>query len=95
MLRVIYKSKLWQESTGENLYFALKISLMRVISLAFPAGPIFDRPKIGEKGAATFEARGTKQGLSSPIYPSFRLLMAIGMVYGYSPNLFLPKVTLK
>lgn len=32
--------------------FAIKISLLQVISFALPAGPIFDRPKIGEKGTA-------------------------------------------
>ena len=41
-------------------YFAIKISLLQVISFALQAEPIFDRPKIGEKGAATFEARSTK-----------------------------------
>ena len=40
--------------------FAIKISLLQDISFVFRAEPIFDRPKIGEKGAASFEARGTK-----------------------------------
>ena len=43
-----------------SFIFVLKISLMQEISFALQAEPIFDRPKIGEKGAATFEARSTK-----------------------------------
>ena len=45
---------------ARTFIFALKISLMRVIIFALQAESIFDRPKMDEKGAASFEARGTK-----------------------------------
>ena len=48
----LFRLKIVEKANLGELNAMLKIGLWRVISFALPAGPIFDCPKMGEKGTA-------------------------------------------